>query len=95
MSSSTIPFYGVDSSVLLLSVGWKTEAIWIGGEFSSLGYWQWRGKSTREIDALPWGPDEPSGSGGNRCIICATGEDLFYDDSPCTSASYFACELIN
>ena len=82
-----------DCPALLMFLGWNTGTIWIGGKISFLGFWQWHGNSTRHIDALPWGPDEPNGSGSNRCIACTSGEDFFYDDGPCTIAHYFACEL--
>ena len=92
---STILFYDVDFSGLHMFSGWDAKYIWIGGKISSLGFWQWHGNSTSHIDALPWGPDEPNGSGSNRCIICSSGEDFYYDDNLCTLARYFACELTN
>ena len=85
----------VDIPVLCLFSGWKTETIWIGGKFSSIGFWQWHGKSTGQIDALPWGPDEPNNGGANTCLLCSVGDDFYYDDNPCTVARYFACELTN
>ena len=95
VSSSTIAFYRIDYSVFYSFSVWKSERIWIGAKYSSLGFWQWHGKSTGQIGALPWGPDEPNGSGSNRCIFCSSDEDFYYDDNLCTLACYFACELTN
>lgn len=72
------------------TTGWGYHS-WIGS-MKENGTWEWYGRLKGPVNLGYWAPKQPSSKDHHLCMVTWMPYDYYWDDHPCTSEVFFACE---